>query len=210
MTTTTRLNIIHLDPDDTAALYCHYSGQYERQDCFIALDLETGRMWANYNLEIGDAVPVSVWHGRTRRFTIPCMSAADANALLDEIASDAQAVLDGADIEWDGNNHVGVLDADATAAAERIENELDPGEYSTEFVVYDAEEYFAEAEAANDVTTAEEHEITGDTTDERLREIADQEISDAAGIDWVLVGAFDYLKGLRDGIRTSDHDVEDV
>lgn len=199
MTTTTRLNIARLDPDDTTALYRHYSGQYERQDCFIALDLESGRMWADYNPEIGDAVPVSVWHGRTRRFTIPCMSAADANTLMDDIASDAQAVLDGADIEWDGDNHVGVLDADATAAAERIENDL--GEYPTEFVVYDAEEYFAEAEAANGVPTAEEHEITGDTTDERLREIADQEVSDAAGIDWVLVGVFDHLRDLRDRIR---------
>ena len=38
-------------------IYCQYQGQSGPQDAFIALDCRDGSAWADYNAEIGNAVP---------------------------------------------------------------------------------------------------------------------------------------------------------
>jgi hypothetical protein len=90
-----------------AALLDIYPNQTEPQACFIALNLCTGRMSAQTNPEIGNAVPMDVWHGLVRRYYVQGSPlAAVANALMEDIASHAQAILDHADVVWDGSNHV--------------------------------------------------------------------------------------------------------
>lgn len=105
MSTETRVQIIPVqgEPD---TLYHHYPGQTERQDCFIALDLRDGKLWADYDSEIGNAVPADVYHGIVRRYPIPALQPATVNKLMEDIAPFAQIVLDDSEIVWDGSNHV--------------------------------------------------------------------------------------------------------
>ena len=84
-----------------------YPNQTEPQACFIALNLCTGRMSGQTDPEIGNAVPMDVWHGIVRRYYLPGPPLAKAaNALMEDIASHAQAILDHADVVWDGSNNV--------------------------------------------------------------------------------------------------------
>jgi hypothetical protein len=84
-----------------------YPNQTEPQACYIALDLCTGRMSAQTNPEIGNAVPMDVWHGLVRRYHLPGPPvAAVANALMEDMADHARTVLDHAEVVWDGSNNV--------------------------------------------------------------------------------------------------------
>lgn len=120
--TVTTLSINHLDPAEQDALYCHYSRQYGPQPAFIELDTQSGHMWAGYNPEIGNAVPMEVWHGLTRRYSLPVILSTDrANELMDEIAPLAQRVLDGTEEHWNGSNHVARMNEDAEDAEREIQ-----------------------------------------------------------------------------------------
>ena len=102
MTTLSILPVRH-----NADLLDIYPNQTEPQACYIALDLCTGRMSAQTNPEIGNAVPMDVWHGLVRRYHLPGPPvAAVANALMEDMADHARTVLDHAEVVWDGSNNV--------------------------------------------------------------------------------------------------------
>ena len=93
--------------DSPAELFEIYPNQHEPQSCFIGLNLSSGRMSAGYNPEIGNAVPMDVWHGLVRRYHLPGPPvAAVANALMEDMADHARTVLDHAEVVWDGSNNV--------------------------------------------------------------------------------------------------------
>ena len=103
----TTLTIAMLPVRAQAALFSIYPNQDAPQACFIALNLSTGRMSAHTNPEIGNAVPLDVWHGTVRRYRLPGpMLASAANTLMLFISSHAQAILDHAEVVWDGHNNV--------------------------------------------------------------------------------------------------------
>jgi hypothetical protein len=84
-----------------------YPGQQKPKPCYVQLDLATGRMSAEIDPEIGNAVPMGVWHGLVRRYHLPGPPvAAVANAVMADMADHAQAVLDHAEVIWDGSNNV--------------------------------------------------------------------------------------------------------
>ncbi len=148
--------------------------------------------------------PARVHHRRTLRWAIPVLTAESANELLDELAPLAARVLAGADVEWDGNNHVGVLDADAQDAADEIaarcERLLEEPFYAsyTALGETDAYDWFDCA-----ATTAADLGITAETTDEKLAELAAAEEREVltAQEPAVLTGALEYLAGVRDDLR---------
>ena len=193
--------------DDTE-LFCHYARQSEPQRCFIALDLEDGQLWADYNAEIGSAVPEAVWNGRTLRFPAPCMTAAGMNRLMDEIAPLADRVLAGSEIEWDGNNHVGKLDEDAQDASDEIEricDELEPAPSET-VTEWDACEFY---DAVKD-----ELGVTADSTDAELEALAEEleeedSIDEGTGGPMVLNGTLEFLQSIRDNLREEAEDDEE-
>jgi len=93
--------------DSPTELFNLYPNQHEPQDCFIGLNLSSGRMSAGSNPEIGNAAPMDVWHGLERRYSLPGpILASVANTLMADIASHAQSVLDHAEVAWDGSNNV--------------------------------------------------------------------------------------------------------
>lgn len=102
-------------------LYLRYDRQHQPQRAFIAID-EHGAISAGTNCDVGNAVPMDVWHNRTLRFAVP--SRIGARQLRDFIARMRplfERVHAGHTVEWDGNNMVGRLTVDAEDAIDQIE-----------------------------------------------------------------------------------------
>jgi hypothetical protein len=188
--------------DEPDALFCHYPSQSQPQDAFLELDLQDGVMRCDYGGEIGNGYPESVFHGRVLRFTIPALTATAANLLLDEAVGLAQRILAGAEIVWNGNNHVGRLDQDATAAAEALSELCSPDNFSESDLVgeWQAVEWYTGQSREDTITSLG---LTADTTDQQLATLAEQQQREAReiGSDFgyvVLTGAQQYLTELRD------------
>lgn len=117
----------------TLPLYKRYPGQSQPQRAHIELD-EEGTVTAGINGEIGNAVPMDVWHGRTLRWSVsPYAFGPSLEDLINSprVIELFERVHAGRTVEWDGSNHVGRLDEDAEAAALELEAIFAPdsGEY---------------------------------------------------------------------------------
>ncbi|MBV2364245.1 helix-turn-helix domain-containing protein [Streptomonospora nanhaiensis] len=197
-----------------AELYRRYDGQTGPQPCFIELDTRDGAMRADYDAEIGNAVPASVWHGLVRRYPIPALSAEAANRVMEEIRPLAERIVTDTEEHWDGNNHVARMGADALAAEEEIQRLLGCDD-DAEPVLFDATDEVTVwyLDGATNGQEAEEFEIGPETTDERLDEIAEEirsnlEGSSEGGVVILDDEVVQYLYQLRDDAIEADH--EDV
>lgn len=104
----------------TEHCYMRYPGQSEPQYSFLVLDTDDGTVRAINNGEIGNAVPARVWYGLDLRIPFDChLTAGAINRLIDEIADNLQAILDGSNQEWDGSNWIGRFTDEATEALNR-------------------------------------------------------------------------------------------
>lgn len=195
---------LHMTPlTDEDALFCQYPGR-QMQPCVLTLDLDNGDLSARYDPELSDgARPESVFNGRILWVPIPCLTGTAANRLLEEVAPVAQQILDGAEIQWDGSNHVGVLSPDALMAYEVLIERCDPQNSSWDdgdtVSAWDAGNWFS-TESAEQV--ADRLGITADTSDEELAALAKAEAEEALTCSPAgrvhLTGAEDYLRQLRD------------
>lgn len=139
---------------EPAPLYHVYPRQTKPQPAYVELD-EDGDVSADYNGEIGNAVPMAVWHRRTLRFDVSPRVGGDD--LADFLESDAVVALlerihAGHTVEWNGNNHVGTLDDDAQAAAEALMEALSGLD---DVEVGDAYEWLAPGFALSDLVEGE-------------------------------------------------------
>jgi len=101
-----------------------YPNQNQPQPVHVEMD-ENGNVHMDYDGEIGNAVPVYVYNGRTRRWSVPFpVNGKTGNHILSDIKPMLKQVLDGLSVEWDGNNNVGRLTDDAWSASEEIREEL--------------------------------------------------------------------------------------
>lgn len=168
---TEKLTINRLDETKPHALFAHYDGQTAPQTAYIALDLRDGRMWADYSAELGNAVPMSVWHGVVRRWPMPPFLTATANRIMDAIAEDAQRVLNGATVGWDGSNTTGRLDDAATDANENIGIEINTwvNDSADEICWKPNRDWFAE-----DIRQT----VSSDVNDAEIERIADEAIAE--------------------------------
>lgn len=192
------VNIIPVEDDQE--LYRHYNGQTEQQTCAVTLDLEDGDLGAEYNAGIGNGIPVSVFHRRVLAWKIGTLTAKTANALLEEIAPLAQKIIDDAEIEWNGNNHVGVFGPDANEAVEAIEA-LCANYRVNQVVTADVDDWYPCTQDAID-----DCELTAYTTDAEIEAHAERAASEALNADYAvmildseLVAA--RLTELREGLR---------
>ena len=123
----------------------------------------------------GDATPAPEWHRRTLAWDV-LRGPAELNVTVlrrdlepgGPLHDLLELVATGHALVWNGNNHVGVLDADASQADEELRARLadDPDRYSTRRTVWDAGDYLA----------AEQHVpgLTADTTDAELDQVAER------------------------------------
>ncbi len=210
MTSTVRI----IDCKDATELYRHYDGQSEAQSCYIELDLREQTLLASYNAEIGNAIPFSVHYGLERRYSIPVLTADAANRVMKELAPLADRILADWEEHWDGNNTVARIGEDADAAEETI---LDSLGINLGYGDLDADtQGFAEADlvaqwdldGAVNGDEASEYDITADTTDDRLAEIAaeiTQGLADISDSGVAVVHGLDaHLAGVRDELAEAE------
>jgi hypothetical protein len=186
----------------TASLYHRYPRQTSPQDCYIELDCRTGALSADWDGEIGSAMPVDVWHGHRQRWGIPALRPDAANALIAEIAPLAQRVCDGYEEHWDGSNHVARFDTDAQEAIDAIDTLCErAGEEPTEQVqVWDASDWLGGIGDRD--AQRRSLGITAATTDAQLAEIEARLVDEAHGEDVDEIDGLDrYLASLRDEAR---------
>ena len=123
---TITLNIANLR-DSAIPMYGKYESEINPQPAYVQLD-EDGEVSAGWSGEIGNGVPMTVWHQQTLRFEAnPYVS---GDALADYLESEAGMALltrihEGHEVDWDGSNHVGRLSDDAQAAVETLERDLE-------------------------------------------------------------------------------------
>lgn len=140
----TTINIITDNLDRSKApLYCQYQGQCQPQPAYIELDCRgAGELIADYNGEIGNAVPSYYWHGLAVRWGVSCETSADSLRSLfadDDFMATCQRIVDGFEEEWDGSNFVGRYNDDANSAIEDAERIIDNSLDQVE--VYDVESW---------------------------------------------------------------------
>ena len=113
--------------DNPAPLYHQYPGQCQPQPAYIELDCRgAGELMADWNGEIGNAIPMYYWNGLAVRWGISCAAAGGSIAALFEDAdflACCERIMAGFEEHWDGSNFVGRYTDDANSAivdAERI------------------------------------------------------------------------------------------
>lgn len=168
----------------------------------IELDLRDNSLSASVIEPTGHATPWDVWFGYRRRYEIPLLTADAANRIMKEIAPLADRIT----ADWtEGPRMYGtdwqVVLGDGAAAAEDelMEYLRQLGEFPDPADLIEV--YDVNASVNGDEVA--EYGIAQDTTDERIREIADeitQELAancTASGVA-VTPGLEEYLADLRD------------
>lgn len=185
---------ITITPVEGTALHHRYRGQTSAQPCHVELDCDSGELSASHNAEIGSGVPVKVWHSRTLRWRIPALTAEAANALLEEIAPLCERIVAGYEKVWDGSNHVGQFDDDATEARDAVHALCDRNWGEGEVIeAWDARDWYGAAGGFESQVSA--LGITATTTDEELAAIEEREENEAA--PRLLQGLGTHIKMLR-------------
>jgi len=129
-------------PTGNAPLYHKYSGQIAPQGAYIELDCRTGILSASWNPEIGNAVPMAVYHGHVQRYGITQFL---SRAALADVLNDpylirlAGKVCSGYSERWDGNNMVADFSDDAIDAGIAIDHYC--GAVDPDVDIYDIEDY---------------------------------------------------------------------
>lgn len=178
-------------------LYQKYPSQTDPQPCYVELDGETGVLLVGVDRNIGPGIPARVYNRLCLRWPIPCLTDWAADKALEAISEDAQAILDGFSMVWDGNNMVGRLSSGAVEAEEWISDALSNFAEHDTLRVWSAEEWFAPI--GDEQALREELGITPRTTDEQLLDMAKDEHAVAEGAE--IEGLFDYLSRVRSQCR---------
>jgi len=98
-----------------------YPSQTAPQDIFAEIE-SNGTITISYNPEIGNAVPMRVHHGLTRRLTFKRrITKADGRQWYAANKADLEILVCGMDSEWNGNNTVGTLTPAAKESLDRLE-----------------------------------------------------------------------------------------
>jgi len=199
------MKITELDEANPAALHCHYDGQIEAQPVYIEIDPEAGTVSADCNGEIGNAIPMNVYHGRIMRVGIPCLTASAANRLMRDLLPLVEKLAAGYTCEWDGSNNVGRLTDEAMAALEAIQYRC---MYTEPFDGTDYVQVVDSGDIADEIRS----KVTSDMTDEELSALENQIEGDckADGAHKVR-GLAAALESMRDELRSErDEDTPDA
>lgn len=188
------------------ALYCHYTQQNQPQPTHIELDPGERTLRADYDPDVGNGVPESVWYGRRYWYTCPILTDSAAAKLLEQIAPLAERVCDGySEALNDQSNYVGRLSEDALAASDEIERTCyDYGDEDTRLHVWEAGEWLqgVSHDTPEGVRFEAYGTVTAATTDPEIEQMAERIEADATA-DGVILDHPDaerYLRGLRNSL----------
>ena len=120
--TATNIAITAQDESEAHPNYCHYASQSSPQDGQIILDCESGELWADYNGEIGNGMPLRQWHGHLQVWRVsPYASGSQLNTLMADLRPAMQRIVNGYTSEWNGSNHVARFSEDAEDAKRELD-----------------------------------------------------------------------------------------
>lgn len=162
-----RLDLENLSSGAPAPLYKRYATQTGAQSAFVELD-ERGTVTADWSGVIGNAVPMTVWNGRTLRFRVsPRVRGADLRSYLEGDGRGLLARIHGGhDVAWDGSNNRGRLSEDAEEASAQLEADLAEIE---EVEVWGVEEWLFGAESLPEVWSGQPLEELARSLEEEAR-----------------------------------------
>lgn len=177
----------------------------------LDLDLEDGVLTFSYRYP-DSGTPESVWNRRRLHIPAAALTADFGNEILDQALPYAQRILAGATIEWDGNNDVGVLNEDARAAFDELQNLVaEACDGAPTVSAMQAADWFAEGGGPADVG------LSADTTDEELTRLVEQVEADIRDMDSAIgqvtapIGVQAYLWLERDRMRVAvDEQLDEV
>ena len=185
-----------------APLYKRFPGQIDPQPVHIEINPAERTMTAAYNPEIGDTVPVDVWHGvRLRIAGSRYMTGADWVALLNDakVLSLAAEICDGHEVYWDNGNRRGRLTEDAQLAYKELEHRITywggcgPCPESDNFNVCAPDEWIPSLDYTG---------ITADTADAEITKLAAEYVANAERDMTLIDGDMaDWLTELRRRLR---------
>jgi hypothetical protein len=107
-------------------VYSRYPREITPQPAYIEVDLECETVEADFSGEVGNGgTPMRVYHGLVRRVPVTPYARGSALAAFlesEELQKLVERMIDGFESQWDGNNWIGRLTGDATAAEEELAN----------------------------------------------------------------------------------------
>jgi hypothetical protein len=108
--------IMKLVFSNTGRLYKTYPGQNQPQSIFADVEAN-GIVSIGYNPEIGNAIPLCVWNGVTRRIVLHNIcTKAEARLWYSENKETLKQLINGMDTKWNGANVIGTLTKEAYEA----------------------------------------------------------------------------------------------
>jgi hypothetical protein len=116
-----KLIIEYCDNPDPMHFYFRYSNQFDPQQVRTYLSLETGKLWTETDMELGNSTPEPIWNNRVLAWTYPCVPTPNqVNNFMSSISIMAQDILDGSKIKWNQHNYTGHLTPDAAVAEDCV------------------------------------------------------------------------------------------
>ena len=170
MTTETKLQHDEISTDDRLPIYCQFPGQFQPQPAHIIFELsESGesRIYADYSGEIGNVCSFDVYHGHTRRYSIPATTSADGiNAILQDesVITLCKKLIGLYHSEWDGSNWIAQF-GDEREQAESFADQIDAPsaqiEQQIEVAISDiGMDYQIDVYSASDLADSQADEVT--------------------------------------------------
>lgn len=189
-----------------APVYEKYDSEFQAQPAYIRMD-EGGEIDAWVNGEIGNAVPAFILNGRTLTWHVPSNVRGDALlAFVQEHRSLFERVYLGHDVAWDGNNHVGKLDADAQEASEEIETKTESLHEETVGVCSMAE--WMRADGNNKLRDLWAADQSLETAAEEAEESARDSLSDGVWVTDPQAARCELLEWAHDEFRSNPERLE--
>jgi len=171
---------------------------------YLVIDWEAGTVDAE--VHYGDGVPESIWNGRATRIKLP--NSIDASLLHDDVEdlmNKINEIATGYETVWNGSNWIGSFTGDARADLDELERKIEQ----------DGHSLFSGMESGGlwdvvDWIQDNPDEITSETTDDELRDIADSYIDDARSSGVVISGGRDavteHFTEIRDRLIEEQND----
>lgn len=143
-------------------LYAEVGGS--ESTAYLYLSVSTGQICVGRKLPFDNTVSAEQWHGVLRAYRVPNnLTEYGYNQLMQDesILALCRRIVAGSVVEWDGNNHVALLDDDAIEADWNLEDyayRIESADYHS-LNVWDAYQYYNEAPYNTLVQEGEDHDI---------------------------------------------------
>lgn len=197
------MTLTYISPTGTAPLYEKYPSQINAQPAFLQLNPESKTVSFGITYTPGPpyGTPMEVFHGHVLRWHVHNeLTVRGCDDLVADLMPLLERIVAGHEVVWNGSNHVGRLNNDATDANESVDQFCEQASETYDCVdVWPVGTWLL---PDSDKVSARTLGLTTESTDDDLRRIAAACEKEAAGDGITLDGdVYDELEALRDRLR---------